>query len=620
MIDSCIRMTLDLSRNNVNTIVRVKRSDTGRVLRIALTDDGVPYTIEPDCFVVFTAKKPDATVLYNRCEVESNEVVYEFTEQTTAAVGRMPVEIRLYGSDDKLITSARFFMDVADTVYHADDVISQDEMDAVDALILEVTDLKNEVEQKLANGDFIGPEGPQGEKGEKGDPGADGEKGEKGDKGDPGAPGADGEKGEKGDPGEPGPAGPQGGPGPAGPQGEPGEKGDPGPAGPQGEQGPAGSDGKTPVKGEDYYTEEEKQELINQILQNLPEGGNGEPGKDGISATHSWNGTVLTITSASGTSSADLKGDKGDPGADGAKGDKGEKGDRGEPGADGETPEKGVDYFTEEDQQELVEAVMEQLPEGDMFANLPTFDLNEMGMPAITLDGTIYECECDTRELMAAMEKSIVRIRGDINDGTEVIKGEGLFMQTMHVTNGVHQAVVRATMKFSGDFYDFRLIAEPGFIYLSATQDTSGGSCEIPAFNLTEMGLPVLSLDGAKAEAETDTTALRAALASGLVKVTLNVYFNGYPVTVTAIDRAHYVDAEDTYQVCTMLHTSRNDAHYMHLGVFNVRSTDISACILPVSQEGKTPEKGVDYWTEEDKAEMVDAVLAALPTWTGGSY
>lgn len=33
---------------------------------------------------------------------------------------------------------------------------------------------------------------------------------------------------------------------------------------------------------------------------------------NGMPATHEWNGTVLTITSASGTSSADLKGDKGD--------------------------------------------------------------------------------------------------------------------------------------------------------------------------------------------------------------------------------------------------------------------------------------------------------------------
>lgn len=47
---------------------------------------------------------------------------------------------------------------------------------------------------------------------------------------------------------------------------------------------------------------------------------NGARGADGVSATHSWDGTVLTITSASGTSSADLKGDKGDPGEKGESG------------------------------------------------------------------------------------------------------------------------------------------------------------------------------------------------------------------------------------------------------------------------------------------------------------
>jgi hypothetical protein len=63
-------------------------------------------------------------------------------------------------------------------------------------------------------------------------------------------------------------------------------------------------------------------------------GSPGSNGSDGVSATHSWNGTVLTITSASGTSSADLKGAKGD------KGDKGDsiKGDTGATGADGVSP------------------------------------------------------------------------------------------------------------------------------------------------------------------------------------------------------------------------------------------------------------------------------------------
>lgn len=35
---------------------------------------------------------------------------------------------------------------------------------------------------------------------------------------------------------------------------------------------------------------------------------------------------------------------------------------------------------------------------------------------------------------------------------------------------------------------------------------------------------------------------------------------------------------------------------------------------------GYTPQKGTDYYTDSDKAEMVTAVLAALPTWEGGNY
>lgn len=61
----------------------------------------------------------------------------------------------------------------------------------------------------------------------------------------------------------------------------------------------------------------------------------GLKGDPGVSATHSWNGTTLTVTSASGTSSADLKGDKGDP------------------GAAGKTPVRGTDYWTDADKAEI---------------------------------------------------------------------------------------------------------------------------------------------------------------------------------------------------------------------------------------------------------------------------
>lgn len=85
-------------------------------------------------------------------------------------------------------------------------------------------------------------------------------------------------------------------------------------------------------------------------------------GADGISATHIWNGTTLTITSASGTSSANLKGDKGDQGekgSDGAKGDKGDKGDT------GYSPVRGTDYWTAADKAEIKSYVDDAILNGE---------------------------------------------------------------------------------------------------------------------------------------------------------------------------------------------------------------------------------------------------------------
>lgn len=124
--------------------------------------------------------------------------------------------------------------------------------------------------------------------------------------------GPKGDKGDKGEKGDPGPQGIQG------IQGEKGDKGDKGDRGEQGIQGVQGIKGKT--------------------------GAQGQRGADGTPATHRWSGTTLYITSASGTSSANLKGDKGDK------------------GKDGYTPVKGKDYLTYTDKREMVKAVISALP------------------------------------------------------------------------------------------------------------------------------------------------------------------------------------------------------------------------------------------------------------------
>lgn len=115
------------------------------------------------------------------------------------------------------------------------------------------------------------------------------------------------------------------------------------------------------------------------------DGEKGDPGEDGTPCTHKWDGTTLSITSGSGTSSADLKGGKGDKGDTGdpgvscthswdgttlsitsasgttsadLKGDKGDKGDTGDPG---HTPVKGTDYWTAEDKATMVQDVLDAM-------------------------------------------------------------------------------------------------------------------------------------------------------------------------------------------------------------------------------------------------------------------
>ena len=109
--------------------------------------------------------------------------------------------------------------------------------------------------------DILALVGPQGPKGDKGDQGI---QGPKGDKGDPGAKGEDGAPFTYNDfTAEQLAAlrGPQGEQGIQGPAGEPGR---------DGLNGKDGVNGKTPVKGTDYYTEADKQEMVGLVLAALP--------------------------------------------------------------------------------------------------------------------------------------------------------------------------------------------------------------------------------------------------------------------------------------------------------------------------------------------------------------
>lgn len=115
---------------------------------------------------------------------------------------------------------------------------------------------------------------------------------------------------------------------------------------PKGEQGEKGEKGAAFTY--DDFTEEQLAALkgekgadgtmsFEDLTDEQKESLKGSDGADGVSVTHSWDGTTLIVTSASGTSSADLKGEKGDTGEQGVQGEKGDTGAAGQDGADGKS-------------------------------------------------------------------------------------------------------------------------------------------------------------------------------------------------------------------------------------------------------------------------------------------
>lgn len=150
---SVMDITLELTQSYSHAQVTVKRGDTHRSLRIHLADGGRPYHIDENCTAIFTAVKPDGSHLFNACRVEENTIGYDLTPQTTAMPGQLECELRLYGDEGALLTSAAFGITVADTVYTDGDenIASTGEVTALTKLISDATEKITQMDEMLKN-------------------------------------------------------------------------------------------------------------------------------------------------------------------------------------------------------------------------------------------------------------------------------------------------------------------------------------------------------------------------------------------------------------------------------------------------------------------------------------
>lgn len=218
----------------------------------------------PDAIASITVKQPGRVEYPAVVKQEGGILTWEITSADIGnKAGSGQAQITIQDADGTVIKTAiactRVSESLGDATAPAPDPV-ETWIDKATGMLADVERAGNaaqavadEVQRRLDNGDFVGPQGPKGDTGETGPIGPQGPKGEKGDKGD---------RGEQGD---------------TGPQGETGAKGDAftfddftpeqleslrGPKGDTGATGPQGTEGAVGPQG--------------------PQGAKGEPGKDAV--------------------------------------------------------------------------------------------------------------------------------------------------------------------------------------------------------------------------------------------------------------------------------------------------------------------------------------------------
>ena len=155
MNSSNYRFTLDMHSAQSQVSIPVMLGDTGRTLRINLSDGSNPYRITDGCLAKISIKRPTETRLEEFCSIENNTtIVYPFSqnENTCAVEGIHECDVTLYGSDGSIITSPRFTMVVNERVVRSDDiVISDEDQTAIDAMLTAEAARQVAETERLAN-------------------------------------------------------------------------------------------------------------------------------------------------------------------------------------------------------------------------------------------------------------------------------------------------------------------------------------------------------------------------------------------------------------------------------------------------------------------------------------
>ena len=99
-------------------------------VRITITDNGKPYTLDSGITARIRAVKADKKAVFNNATIENNVIVAELTEQILAVEGYVIAEISLY-KESSLLTTQYFYIAVQRSAVSDDEITSTNEYKAL---------------------------------------------------------------------------------------------------------------------------------------------------------------------------------------------------------------------------------------------------------------------------------------------------------------------------------------------------------------------------------------------------------------------------------------------------------------------------------------------------------
>lgn len=137
------RMTLDMSRLDLQRSETVTLGDTNRRWEVTLINGGAPFRLPPNWTAALTGIKPDGTGLLNGCSVADGKIIYDFAAgaEIATCAGNYPVQFDIWDEVGDLVASPKIYVNVLADVRPREGIKSESEYGLLGEFIAQKNEL-----------------------------------------------------------------------------------------------------------------------------------------------------------------------------------------------------------------------------------------------------------------------------------------------------------------------------------------------------------------------------------------------------------------------------------------------------------------------------------------------